>query len=81
MLFAVTEAIKEPRNQQLLKAYLAEKMTLPSYARFLSYKGLVDAVPGDHEVAHAGLGRRRGAAAGAPGLAVVAHRREGWIAQ
>jgi 3-hydroxy-3-methylglutaryl CoA synthase len=47
MLFRVTEAIKEPRNQRLLESYLAEKMLLPSYARFLSYKGLVDAVPGE----------------------------------
>jgi len=47
MLFTVTEAIEEPRNQHLLEAYLAEKMMLPSYARFLSYKGLVEAVPGE----------------------------------
>ena len=47
MLFKVTDAVKEPRNQRLLRAFLAETITLPSYARFLSYKGLVDAVPGE----------------------------------
>jgi 3-hydroxy-3-methylglutaryl CoA synthase len=47
MLFTVTEAVKDPRNQRLLEACLAEKITLSSYARFLSYKGLVDAVPGE----------------------------------
>ncbi len=47
MLFKVTEEIKKGRNQRRVKEYLDEKSLLVSYARFLSYKGLVETVPGE----------------------------------
>jgi 3-hydroxy-3-methylglutaryl CoA synthase len=47
MLFKVTDRIKEGNRQRRLGAYRSEKMMLPSYARFLSYKGLVETVPGE----------------------------------
>ncbi len=47
MLFKVTEEIEKGRNQRKLKDYLDEKLVLSSYARFLSYKGLVETVPGE----------------------------------
>lgn len=47
MIFKVTEEIKRNGNQRKLKEYLDEKLMLPSYARFLSYKGLVETVPGE----------------------------------
>ena len=47
MLFRVTEEIKKERNQRRLEDYLEEKTLLSSYARFLSYKGLVETAPGE----------------------------------
>jgi len=47
MIFKVTDEIKKGMNQKRLKAYLDEKTMLPSYARFLSYKGLVETLPGE----------------------------------
>ena len=47
MIFKVTEEIEKERTQRKLKDYLDEKLMLSSYARFLSYKGLVDTVPGE----------------------------------
>jgi len=47
LLFRVTEGIKEPRRQRRLKEQMDQKLMLSSYARFLSYKGLVEAVPGE----------------------------------
>ena len=47
MLFKVTDEVKNAMNQKTFKAYLDEKAMLPSYARFLSYKGLVETLPGE----------------------------------
>ena len=47
MLFTVTDAIERKMLQYTLRAQLEEKLMLPSYARFLSYKGLVETVPGE----------------------------------
>ncbi|MBW1709733.1 MAG: 3-hydroxy-3-methylglutaryl CoA synthase [Deltaproteobacteria bacterium] len=47
MLFKVTDEIKKEKRYRRLKDYLDQTMMLTSYARFLSYKGLVEAVPGE----------------------------------
>ena len=47
MIFKVTEEIEKERNQRKLKEYLEQKLMLSSYAQFLSYKGLVETVPGE----------------------------------
>ena len=47
MLFRVTDEIRKNRKQKTLKAYIDEKTMLPSYARFLSYRGLVETLPGE----------------------------------
>jgi len=47
MIFKVTEGIEQERNQRKLKDYLEQKLMLSSYAQFLSYKGLVETVPGE----------------------------------
>ena len=47
MIFKVTEEIKKERNHRKLKDYLDQKLMLSSYAQFLSYKGLVETVPGE----------------------------------
>ncbi|MFP4085264.1 MAG: hydroxymethylglutaryl-CoA synthase family protein [Desulfobacteraceae bacterium] len=47
MLFRVTEQIKGAMKQRRLKHYMDDKIMLSSYARFLSYKGLVETVPGE----------------------------------
>jgi 3-hydroxy-3-methylglutaryl CoA synthase len=47
MFFKVTDEIKAAMSQKTFKAYLDEKAMLPSYARFLSYKGLVETLPGE----------------------------------
>ncbi|MEE9418699.1 MAG: hypothetical protein V3W43_04435 [Desulfatiglandaceae bacterium] len=47
MLFKVTEEIKRERNQRTVKGCIEEKSLLASYARFLSYKGLVETAPGE----------------------------------
>ena len=47
MIFKVTEEIEKERDQHKLKDYLDQKLMLSSYAQFLSYKGLVETVPGE----------------------------------
>jgi uncharacterized OB-fold protein len=47
MLFEATEKVKEQGNQQKLRELMARKLELSSYARFLSYKGLVETLPGE----------------------------------
>jgi uncharacterized OB-fold protein len=47
MLFRVTDEIKRESNQRSVRDYIEEKSLLASYARFLSYKGLVETVPGE----------------------------------
>ncbi|MBU0990491.1 MAG: 3-hydroxy-3-methylglutaryl CoA synthase [Proteobacteria bacterium] len=47
MLFKVTDEIETKKNQRRVKDYIKEKALLPSYARFLSYKGLVETAPGE----------------------------------
>jgi len=47
IIFKVTEEIKKERNQRKLKDYLDQKLMLSSYAQFLSYKGLVETLPGE----------------------------------
>ncbi|MBW1781364.1 MAG: 3-hydroxy-3-methylglutaryl CoA synthase [Deltaproteobacteria bacterium] len=47
MLFKVTTGIEKIRHPRRIKDYLENKALLPSYARFLSYKGLVETVPGE----------------------------------
>ncbi|MFH1241234.1 MAG: zinc ribbon domain-containing protein [Pseudomonadota bacterium] len=47
MLFKVTGEIEQGRNRRAVKDYIGEKSLLPSYARFLSYKGLVETAPGE----------------------------------
>ncbi len=47
MLFKVTDRIEKMKNQRRMKDYLREKTLLSSYARFLSYKGLVETAPGE----------------------------------
>ncbi|MBW2091642.1 MAG: hydroxymethylglutaryl-CoA synthase family protein [Deltaproteobacteria bacterium] len=47
MLFKVTGEIETVKKHRQLKDYLAQKKMLTSYARFLSYKGLVETLPGE----------------------------------
>ena len=47
LLFRVTGEILKGGNQRRLKTFLAQKLMLTSYARFLSYKGLIETVPGE----------------------------------
>lgn len=47
MLFKVTDGIKTAMNQRRVRDWVNQKMMLPSYARFLSYKGLVETQPGE----------------------------------
>ncbi len=47
LLFRVTDEIKKASHHRKINAYLNEKIMLPSYARFLSYKGLVETLPGE----------------------------------
>lgn len=47
MLFKVTDNIKKLGNQKTLKENIERKLPLESYARFLSYKGLIEPVPGE----------------------------------
>jgi len=47
MFFKVTDGIEKMKNHRTVKNYLEDKTLLPSYARFLSYKGLVETVPGE----------------------------------
>ncbi len=47
MIFKVTEEIARNRTQRKLRDYIDQKLMLSSYARFLSYKGLLETVPGE----------------------------------
>ena len=47
LFFTVTEEIEKLNTRRRLSDYLDEKLMLSSYARFLSYKNLVDTVPGE----------------------------------
>jgi hydroxymethylglutaryl-CoA synthase len=47
MLFRVTEDVKKETNQRMLRDFIENKLMLTSYARFLSYKGLVETLPGE----------------------------------
>jgi hydroxymethylglutaryl-CoA synthase len=47
LLFKVTEEILKGGNQRRLKTLLGKKLMLTSYARFLSYKGLIETMPGE----------------------------------
>ncbi len=47
MLFRATEKISGPVKHRTVKALLEEKIPLASYSRFLSYKGILEALPGE----------------------------------
>ncbi len=47
LLFKVTENGASAGIQRKVKEFLEQKMMLTSYARFLSYKGLIETVPGE----------------------------------
>jgi 3-hydroxy-3-methylglutaryl CoA synthase len=47
MLFRVTENGASAGSQRKVKEFLEHKIMLTSYARFLSYKGLIETVPGE----------------------------------
>ena len=47
MLFKATGQISRGGRQRKLKTLLGQKLMLSSYARFLSYKGLVETLPGE----------------------------------
>ena len=44
MIFKVTEEIARERTQRKLRDYIDQKIMLSSYARFLSYKGLLETI-------------------------------------
>jgi len=46
-ILRVTDEIEKVKNRQRVKKYLESKMTIPSYERYLSYRGLLEAVPGE----------------------------------
>ena len=46
-LFEVTDNMTDRRNTSHLKKMIDTKLMLPTYARFLSYRGLVQALPGE----------------------------------
>lgn len=47
LLFRATPEVQRETHSRKLKDQLGQKMMLNSYARFLSYKGLVETVPGE----------------------------------
>ena len=47
MIFKVTEKIEKVKPRRTLRDYLDNKLPMTSYARFLSYKGLVETLPGE----------------------------------
>lgn len=47
MIFKATEQIGELVHHRTMKTFFKEKMSFPSYVRFLSYRGLVEAMPGE----------------------------------
>jgi len=46
MVFKVTEHIAQAASRHTMASLVENKMMVPSYVRFLSYRGLVDAQPG-----------------------------------
>ncbi len=46
-LFRVTEQIKDFPPRRGLKGHLDSKLAIPSYERYLSYRGILETVPGD----------------------------------
>jgi len=47
MIFKTTREINKDQNQRRIKEYIDQKLMVSSYARFLSYKGLIETVPGE----------------------------------
>jgi hydroxymethylglutaryl-CoA synthase len=47
MVFKVTDQIKRLKGQRTIEQYLERKLPLSSYAKFLSYKGVLESVPGE----------------------------------
>jgi len=47
LILRVTDEIEKIRSRQRVKKYLESKMTIPSYERYLSYRGLLQTVPGE----------------------------------
>jgi len=47
LILRVTEEIERVRSKQRVNKYLASKLTIPSYERYLSYRGLLETVPGE----------------------------------
>ncbi len=47
LILRVTDEIERVRSKQRVKKYLESKMTVPSYERYLSYRGLLETVPGE----------------------------------
>ena len=47
LILKVTDEIEKIGGRQKVKKYLESKMTIPSYERYLSYRGLLDTVPGE----------------------------------
>lgn len=46
-VFTVTDNISRFKEQNGIKRYLEQKAQLPSYERYLSYRGILEAVPGE----------------------------------
>jgi uncharacterized OB-fold protein len=47
LVLQVTEEIKRVRDRRGVGGHVASKMQLPSYERYLSYRGLLETVPGE----------------------------------
>ncbi|MFC1825475.1 hydroxymethylglutaryl-CoA synthase family protein [Thermodesulfobacteriota bacterium] len=47
MLFKVTEAVKDLKPGRRFNDYMAQKLPLTSYSKYLSYKGQVETLPGE----------------------------------
>lgn len=47
MLFRATEKVSSSANRTAVKQMLADKLMISSYSRFLSYKGILEAQPGE----------------------------------
>jgi uncharacterized OB-fold protein len=46
-IFKVTENIKGLERRRGVKGYLSTKLALPTYEKYLSYRGILETVPGD----------------------------------
>lgn len=46
-VFRVTDEIKKIKPENGVKKYLNTKMALPSYERYLSYRGILETIPGE----------------------------------